>query len=197
MLENSPSLDHPGSLHLWLLFDGLVHAESGFATVIEVVPELREWPERWPGPRTSIRLPGANYRRPGAEGWCQLWRPGGLHVSGDRAWALMLRSQTKADWVTATAIPDPEPARRSPARSTNSRWIPPTLPIGQGNRDASLARYALAMADQCGMSEGDIYDKLRRIADELCEQVPGDPLLDSSLWAKARSAVKKARRLDA
>lgn len=198
LLESSPSVHHPGSLHLWLVFDGLVHAAAAYATVIEIVPELRDWPERWPEKGTRVRLPGAYYRRPGAEGWCQLWRPGGLHLSGERVFTLMLKAQTPASWVTASPPPAPEPVRRStPARSTSSRWIPPTRPIQQSDQDTSLTGYAMKMADAFGMSEGAIYDELRRITDELCEQIPGDPILDSSLWAKARSAVKKARRLDA
>lgn len=193
LLESSPSIHHPDNVHLWIIFDELVNAAAAWATIEAIVPELKDWPERWPGTGKRVRLPGAYYRRPGAAAWCQLWRPGGMHVSSDRAWALMLKEQTPACWVTASPPPVPEPVRRStPARSTSSRWIPPTRPIQQGEQDTSLAPYAMAMAGK-GMSEGDIFTELRRIVDELCEQIPGDPILDSSLWAKARSAVKKAR----
>jgi len=193
LLESSPSIHHPDNVHLWIIFDQLVNAASAWATVIEVVPELSSWPERWPEKGTSIRLPGAYYRRPGVAGWCQLWRPGGMHRTEGAAFSLLLDSQTPACWVTASPSPVAEPVRRSALpRSTSSRWIPPTRPIQQGEQDTSLARYAMKMADTFGMSESDIYDELRRIADELCEQVPGDPLLDSSLWSKARSAVRKA-----
>jgi hypothetical protein len=72
ILESSPSSQHRGGGHLWLVFSAPVEAGDVFATADAIAPELCIIHERWPGVRTTIRLPGGYYRwqsdTPGDEG---------------------------------------------------------------------------------------------------------------------------------
>jgi hypothetical protein len=189
LLSDSPSRDHPGGRHLWLAFDQLVDTAAAVATAERHAPALATLEERWPCNK-RVRLPAGFYRRPGAEGWCALWVPGGVHRTGPKAFDLLCRESTQAAWVTERPQPPPAPPRRRVSAARRG-WLPPTRPILNGHRDESLRDFAAAMAGQAGMSETDIFEELCRIRDELCEDVPGDRITDASLRAKAGSAVRK------
>jgi hypothetical protein len=196
LLSDSPSIGHPGSMHLWLIYDQLVDAAAAFATAEKYAPELASFDERWPSNR-RVRLPAGYYRRPGAGGWCAVWVPGGLHRTGAEAFALLCRELTPASWVPASWVTEkPPPARppapqRPPSAAAAHAWRPPTRPILNGHRDNALTELAAAMVAKAGMAESEVFDELCRIRDELCESVPGDPIMDSSLLSKARRAVRK------
>jgi len=191
LLESSPSIHHKDNVHLWLVFDGLVNAAAAWATIEAAAPELSGWSERWPGRRTCIRLPGAYYRRPGAEGWCQLWRPGGMHRTEGAAFGLLLDQQTPACWVTASP-PPPEPTPTSrPAFPVSSRVYTDGRPILQGARDDTLFSRASGIANR--VSGEELVEAVRQVNEKCCRP----PLPDCDVLRIARSAEKKARRLDA
>jgi hypothetical protein len=195
ILEDSPSLQHPGSGKLWLIFDGLVDARAALATALHHAPELAACTEHWPNGGKAVSLPGGFYVHDGVDRWRAVWEPGGIHRTGPDAFALLVRCQTPAAWVTerrgSPTVEASAPDRAPSKGHAPCAWIPPTRSLQNGRRDGELTRYAMAMAGKCGMSEGEIFAELCRIRDELCEQVPDDPITDGALWDKARSAVRK------
>lgn len=192
ILEDSPSLDHPGGLHLMLVFDSLVDVTSSQATAHHWAPELKKVKETWPNGGARVRLPAGRYRRKGVDAWCAVWEVGGLKQTQGAALELLRTRQTSASWVTITLPASPSPRQRRAARS-DTGWLPPARQISKGDGDTSLTRFAAAMAGKAGMSESEIVDELMRIRDECCEYVPGQAITDASLVSKARSAVQKFR----
>jgi hypothetical protein len=194
ILEGSPSVHHPGSGKLWLIFHSLVDAAAALATALHRAPELASCGEHWPTGGQAVSLPAGFYARDGVACWRDIWEPGGIHRTGPKAFAFLEGRLTSASWVTidapAPTVEASAPDRPNGARS-NGKWIPPTRPLGKGERDEELTRYAMAMAGKCGMSEEEIFEELRRIRDALCEDLPSDPITDGALRSKARSAIRK------
>ncbi|HLJ68479.1 MAG TPA: hypothetical protein VKX16_14085, partial [Chloroflexota bacterium] len=199
ILERSPSKHHPGGGHLYLIFDARIDPAAGFATAMHWAPELSRVPEHWPNGSGRVRLPAGRYRRSDAhgyvDGWCEVWRPGGLHLTQDAAFNLLCERQTPAEWITVSPVPTrqdaPIPIASRQRRDSNGAWQRPDRFIPAGSRDNKLAQFACAMAAKAGMSGHEIFEELRWIRDELCEYVADDLITDASLRAKARSAVQK------
>lgn len=148
VLVGSPSVTHPGGGHLWIVFDQCVNAAAALATIYHHAPELREIGEYWPRPSwAAVRLPGAYYKRPEAEGWCDLWAPGGVHRTGQDAVEFLMSRQTPAAWVTESPEEPPEPPRpeRSRREDVSDALVavsgPHSLPIA-GQDPAWLAKYS-------------------------------------------------------
>jgi len=131
ILEESPA-GRGG--HLWIIYTDLVDAIAARRYVYELVPELQDLEEYWPGPQDAaswnrVRLPGGKYVRYGkyvetpVKAWCKLISvaDGETSQDGRAAAALLLSHQTPVDLVPTYPsdehvgrevwdVPDPESA---------------------------------------------------------------------------------------
>ncbi|GAC1633635.1 MAG: hypothetical protein NVS4B2_19600 [Chloroflexota bacterium] len=190
LLEDSPSVHHPGGLHLSLIFDALVDAGAAFATAEKWAPELRGIHERWPC-RKRVRLPGGYYQRPEAEGWCNVWKPGGLHLHGAQAFELLVQSQTPAAWVTESP-PAPPPSRPQSTCTHDGPFYTTGDPIyesGDPGRNVELTRRAGGM-----VGRGASGAQLEALVSEMNQNCCRPPLPESEVREIARSVEATHRR---
>ncbi len=109
LLEESPA-SRGG--HLWVIYVDLVDAIAARRHLCELVPELQDLEEYWPGPQDAaswnrVRLPGGRYVRYGkhvetpVKAWCKLVSvaDGETSQDGQAAAALLLSHQTPVDLV--------------------------------------------------------------------------------------------------
>jgi hypothetical protein len=125
--ERSPAgAEHAGGGHLWLVFRRPVDPRAARATAERHAPELRDFPEFWPG-GGAVRLLGALYRRGGTRAWCEaaaLRRPDEWLTSWEAA-SLAWSEDTHSGWVTepAPAVTPRERPERAPVAPLDTRRV--------------------------------------------------------------------------
>jgi hypothetical protein len=122
LLNVSPSIaEHPGAVHLWVLFDGEVSTRAALAEAHRIASELEQEKECYPR-KIGMRLPCGRYRGPGIANWPTLesGNTGARAQYGPALWRLLLSHVNSSGMIPALPIDEPAPVIRSTILHTSS-----------------------------------------------------------------------------
>lgn len=133
---------HEVSEHAWIVMDGLVSREAGWAELVRIAPEWGRLKERWPALKDKpvgnrVRLPGGLYVMPGFEGYTTLQSvsSGEYARTGAEQARLVLAQQSPASLIP----PAPYTGNRCQQKEQDQ---PPAVPcvVAKASTSASIGQ---------------------------------------------------------